>query len=103
MIKGVPTLHAPHKFFKKVVYLTKIFVLTFPARRPALATTTRSLAGATKPYGTGRRALNPTNKMFYALVLFVIFLVLLYFTVELGWGGGDPHDPHHNRPPWSLW
>jgi hypothetical protein len=35
----------------------------------------------------------------------MIFLAALiaYGIVEVGWGGGDPNDPHHNRPPWPLW
>ena len=35
-------------------------------------------------------------------VIFV-FMLIAYGIAELGWGGGDPKDPHHNRPPWPLW
>ena len=38
-----------------------------------------------------------------ALRLTIAGLLLIYFVVELGWGGGDQNDPHHNRPPWSMW
>ncbi len=41
--------------------------------------------------------------MNYFLVCAVAAGLLIYFAVELGWGGGDPKDPHHNRPPWSMW
>ena len=32
-----------------------------------------------------------------------LFMLIAYGIAELGWGGGDPKDPQHNRPPWSLW
>lgn len=35
--------------------------------------------------------------------MLIVGLLLIYFVVEFGWGGGDPRDPHHNRPPWRMW
>jgi hypothetical protein len=35
-------------------------------------------------------------------LLFLIMLVL-WAVHEMGWGGGDPNEPHHNRPQWPLW
>jgi hypothetical protein len=34
--------------------------------------------------------------------LFVL-AVIMWGCWEFGWGGGDPNDPHHNRPPWNMW
>lgn len=28
----------------------------------------------------------------------MVFALLAYFVVELGWGGGDPKHPGHNPP-----
>lgn len=33
----------------------------------------------------------------------VLGLLILWIFHELAYGGGDPNDPQHNRPPWSLW
>lgn len=33
----------------------------------------------------------------------IMALLLVYFAVEMGWGGGDQNSSGHNRPPWSLW
>ena len=35
----------------------------------------------------------------YAVIVLVTCLLLVYFAVELGWGGGDKNDGH---PPWPM-
>lgn len=35
-------------------------------------------------------------------IMFVA-LMLVWFAVELGMGGGDPNHKDHNRPPWMMW
>jgi hypothetical protein len=32
----------------------------------------------------------------------MVAMLLVYFAVEFGWGGGDPNHKDHNRPPWYL-
>ena len=34
---------------------------------------------------------------FYSALVFLV-LALIWFGYELGWGGGDPNDPHHHVP-----
>ena len=42
-------------------------------------------------------------------MMWVVFMwavvggLLIYFAVELAYGGGDPNSKDHNRPPWTLW
>lgn len=37
--------------------------------------------------------------MQYTLGVVVVLGLLIYFAVELGWGGGDPNHKDHNPPP----
>lgn len=39
--------------------------------------------------------------MIMAYCIFVLLLV--YIAIELGWGGGDPHEPNHNATRRRFW
>ena len=34
--------------------------------------------------------------MNYPLIIIMALMLLIYFAVELGWGGGDPNHKDHN-------
>lgn len=39
--------------------------------------------------------------IFFAFKIIAV-LVLLWAFLEIACYGGNPNDPHHNRPPWNL-
>jgi hypothetical protein len=32
-----------------------------------------------------------------------LLAVIVWGFCEFAVGGGNPNDPHHNRPPWNMW